>query len=266
MSSPPEQETLRRVTAHLIVPGPGGPTLHGTRVLFGQDPVTLIRELGGLASAVPLTAVDVLTQLVPAPGGRRMHIDRLVFAEPDHRALWPRVAAEAEPAPAPVDLADEEDLPPGAVPRLRRFASYGIVTDPAGRILLSRIAEGFPGAGTWHLPGGGVDPGEDARAALRREIREETGQHGAVGELITVASHRRTPPDGPDIYAVWVFSHVHVSRPCVPSVVEVGGSTCDCGWFTPEQIVNLRLSTTARRGLEFLAAAPEGPGSGGLGA
>lgn len=251
MSTLPE-ETVRRVTAHLIVPGSAGPALYGTRVLFGQDPVALMRGLGKLAPDVPLVAVDVLTQLVPAPGGRRMHIDRLVFSEPGHRSLWPRVAAETEPSPAPADLADEEDVPAGAAPRLRRFASYGIVTDPGGRILLSRIAEGFPGAGTWHLPGGGVDPGEDARTALRREILEETGQHGVVGELITVASHRRTPPSGPDIYAVWVFSHVHVSHPDAPSVVEVDGSTCDCGWFTPEEVVNLRLSTTARRGLEFL--------------
>ena len=181
MSTPLEQQTVRRVTAHLIVPGSKGPTLRGTRVLFGQDPAALMRDLGGLASNAPLEVVDVLTQLVPAPGGRRMHIDRLVFAEPGHRALWPRVAAETEPAPTPAELADEEDLPSGAMPRRRRFASYGIVTDPAGRVLLSRIAEGFPGAGTWHLPGGGVDSGEDVRTALRREVLEETGQHGTVG-------------------------------------------------------------------------------------
>lgn len=261
MSTPLEQQTVRRVTAHLIVPGSKGPTLRGTRVLFGQDPAALMRDLGGLASNAPLEVVDVLTQLVPAPGGRRMHIDRLVFAEPGHRALWPRVAAETEPAPTPAELADEEDLPSGAMPRRRRFASYGIVTDPAGRVLLSRIAEGFPGAGTWHLPGGGVDSGEDVRTALRREVLEETGQHGTVGELITVTSHRHTPPNGTeDIYAVWIFSHVHVSRPGMPSVIEVGGSTCDCNWFTPEELVNLRLSTTARRGLEFVATGTAGPG------
>ena len=47
-------------------------------------------------------------------------------------------------------------------PRLRvqRFSTYALATDPAGRVLLARIAPGYPGAGRWHLPGGGTDVGE----------------------------------------------------------------------------------------------------------
>ena len=35
--------------------------------------------------------------------------------------------------------------------------------------------------GEWDLPGGRPDPGEDHRAALRREVREETGLDVEVG-------------------------------------------------------------------------------------
>src|SRR5580765_7709002 len=36
----------------------------------------------------------------------------------------------------------------------------------------------------WDLPGGRPDPGEDHRAALKREVREETGIDVEVGRLL----------------------------------------------------------------------------------
>ena len=38
--------------------------------------------------------------------------------------------------------------------------------------------------GEWDLPGGRPDPGEDHRAALKREVREETGLNVEVGAAI----------------------------------------------------------------------------------
>lgn len=248
----------RRVTVHLITSGPQGPILRGARVLFGQDPGRLARTLANLDQDTPLVALDVLTETVSLSFDRALHVDRLIFAEPHLRSAWPLILPSEGLSPTTRHLVDPEPEPaPHDPPRRRRLASYGIVTDPAGRILLSKIAEGFPAAGTWHLPGGGVDTGEDIRAALRREVLEETGQAGVVGSLITVTSHRRTPPaTDTDIYAVWVFSHVHVGAPTHPQVTEQNGSTVDCGWFLPEELPHLRLSTTARRGLGFLTAPP----------
>lgn len=243
----------RRVTVHLITDGPRGPVLSGARVLFGQDPEAIARELGGMSPEEPLATVDVLTETVSLSHSRALHVDRVVYSRPHLLASWPNVVPTEGLTPTASRLVDEEPEPDAdAPPRRRRFASYGIVTDPSGRILLSRIAEGYPAAGTWHLPGGGVDAGEDVRAALRREVLEETGQFGVVGDLIKVTSHRRAPEGGTDVYAVWVFSHVHVGRPTEPRVNEPDGSTADCAWFTPEELAELNLSTTARRGLGFL--------------
>ena len=50
--------------------------------------------------------------------------------------------------------------------RVQRFGAYGYVTDPDGRVLLTLIADGYPGAGRWHLPGGGTDFGESPTDCL----------------------------------------------------------------------------------------------------
>lgn len=44
-------------------------------------------------------------------------------------------------------------------------------------------------AGKWEFPGGKIEPGEDARAALIREIREELECEIAVGDEVTTTSH-----------------------------------------------------------------------------
>jgi hypothetical protein len=41
---------------------------------------------------------------------------------------------------------------PDGLHRAQRFAAYAIATDPYDRLLLTRIAPGYPGAGRWHLP------------------------------------------------------------------------------------------------------------------
>ena len=68
-------------------------------------------------------------------------------------------------------------------------AVVGAVIVQGGRVLCA-LRGGGPLAGLWEFPGGKVEPGEEPRAALRREIAEELGCQIEVGELITTAVHR----------------------------------------------------------------------------
>jgi 8-oxo-dGTP diphosphatase len=59
-----------------------------------------------------------------------------------------------------------------------------------GRVLLTQRKAGGHLAGMWEFPGGKVEPGEDPRDALRRELREELGIETRVGEIVEVTFHR----------------------------------------------------------------------------
>ena len=58
-----------------------------------------------------------------------------------------------------------------------RNAARVLLLDPSGRVLLILGGDpAAPAAGSWWItPGGGLEPGEDARTAAIREVAEETG-------------------------------------------------------------------------------------------
>lgn len=65
----------------------------------------------------------------------------------------------------------------------------GVVVE-AGRVLLSQRKSGTHLAGAWEFPGGKVEPDEDPRAALARELREELGVEVTVGDPVEITFHR----------------------------------------------------------------------------
>ncbi|WP_433313039.1 NUDIX hydrolase [Micromonospora sp. CA-269861] len=144
-----------------------------------------------------------------------------------------------------------DPFPPTHPDRRLRFGAYGLVTDPAGRILLTQIAEGYPGAGLWHLPGGGTDHGEQPATGLLREVVEEGGQVGRVVELLGVNNLHNPAALGPegrplDWHGVRVIYRVLVDVPTDAVVTEsAGGSTARAGWFTRAEAVDLPLSDIA---------------------
>jgi 8-oxo-dGTP diphosphatase len=59
-----------------------------------------------------------------------------------------------------------------------------------GRVLLTQRKHGTHLAGAWEFPGGKVEPDEDPRDALARELAEEIGVQALVGDIVEVTFHR----------------------------------------------------------------------------
>ncbi|MGC9666687.1 NUDIX hydrolase [Planosporangium sp. 12N6] len=195
---------------------------------------------------------DAVSDVVRGPAGCT-HNDRLLF---DVRVIGGAAAGPVEWVP----VADAPAVPLQEVvgaarpPRsVQRFGAYGLVTDPAGRVLLTQIAAGYPGAGEWHLPGGGTDFGEAPTAGLLRELAEEADQRGRITELLGLSSGHNPAAVGPEGYPIdWHVVRVHyrvaVDEPSHPRVIEgAGGSTARAAWFRPGELADLRLTLSAKR-------------------
>lgn len=118
------------------------------------------------------------------------------------------------------------------------MAAYAVMLrehDGRVEVLLSRLAPRISRTELWTLPGGGLDHGEDPRAALIREIHEETGLDATVGETAHVYSAHlpRTSRDGQlvDAHAIRIVYDGWVAPDApAPRVLEVDGSTIEAAW------------------------------------
>lgn len=117
--------------------------------------------------------------------------------------------------------------------RTQRLGAYAVVIH-AQQILLTRISPvGYP-AGTWTLPGGGVDHGESPHVAVRRELHEEAGLEAISARLVDVHDvHVVAAGRGDrfeDYHGVHLLYAVEVDRSVTPHVVDVGGTTDLVRW------------------------------------
>jgi len=77
----------------------------------------------------------------------------------------------------------------------------GVISDAAGRVLLTQRPAGGHLAGLWELPGGKLEPGEGRAAGLARELREELGIAVEAAEPLIRVRHRY--PEREVLLDVW---------------------------------------------------------------
>jgi 8-oxo-dGTP diphosphatase len=184
--------THARATA--LISAPIELVLDGTRRLLGSDgvrvtaadrarTVTAVREqrrgaLAWLVRLVETGAGTLVTAELRWRPARRSALAALVWGAVTRRALRRTAVNLVE------RLRTTAEQPPAVV-------VGAALLDGQGRVLAAERASPPALAGWWEFPGGKVEPGEDERAALVRECREELGvdvePDGRLGADLTTA-------------------------------------------------------------------------------
>lgn len=123
----------------------------------------------------------------------------------------------------------------GIYTHLTLGARAAIIVD--GKVLLVR--HGYVSG--WQMPGGGVDPGETAEDAARREVLEETG-YRVDGPMGLFGLYHATAFTNRDHVALYLGGAAHQVRPFKPNreIVEIG-------WFALDDLPQPMAPGTARR-------------------
>ena len=259
-------------------------TLPGGGIDHGEDPrdavVREVYEEAGVPVEVGVEArVYSVHQAKAWRLGRRVnsHAIRIVYdGWVPHDAPEPQTmevdGSTAEAAWLPLAAVTSGEIPTSPLvtdalevhkpARMQRLAAYAFITRSSDdAILLTRISPLGYHSGTWTLPGGGVDFGEQPREALVREVVEECGLTCEVGAVLDVhdVNITGTAPSGrhEEFHGVHLIFAATVADGEDPRVVEQNGTTDDVRWVTRADLETLPLLDVVQAAL-----AAEAPKSG----
>jgi 8-oxo-dGTP diphosphatase len=126
-------------------------------------------------------------------------------------------------------VADDED-------QHWRVGAYAICRR-GDEVLLVRASSRTTVEGSWFLPGGGLEFGEDPHDAVLRELHEETGLTGRMPRLVGVTSDVHTGRRGGAVFVIRLLFDVDVGAGEL--VFEDHGTSDAARWVRLDEVRDL---------------------------
>jgi len=131
-----------------------------------------------------------------------------------------------------------------------RIAAYAVCRR-GDELLVVRASERTEVAGSWFLPGGGLEYGEDPADAVLRELGEETGLSGTAPRLLDVVSDVRRRRSGARIFTVRL---IYVIDDVTGELAhEAHGTSDEARWVPLDELDSIELMPYARRAIQLAA-------------
>ena len=164
-----------------------------------------------------------------------------------------------------VDTSQQPDAPAG-LRQIERDIVGAVIVSADGKLLLGKNRAGGVYEGMLTVPGGGIEPGEDATAALHREVREETGidlTHATVEQVATTTggAEKTLPDTGERVWAAMTFHNyvVRLDAPASDVTLATGSDFAQARWFTRHELASQQLAPTVAQLLATCGYLPAQP-------
>lgn len=135
-------------------------------------------------------------------------------------------------------------------PVIKRTIASAVVISRDGKVLMGRKDTQGGGVYTdvWHIPGGGVEPGESLEEAMRRELVQEVLgidlENAEVEQFDNVGSGETTKTvDGKKYWCEMEFNRFKVVIPedaeALSVLLQPGDDLVELRWFGPDELASV---------------------------
>ena len=131
----------------------------------------------------------------------------------------------------------------------------GVIVKCGDKFLICKRNDELLGQGEWSIPAGKIEHEEEIKISARREFFEETAININNFELEFAGIIPRYTRDGSKMKGLMYTYIINVDKELIPDLEEAidGSEHTDCGYFTLNDMKNMKINTFLYKLFEFMS-------------